>query len=88
MYLLEIAPFNLKGAFGTANQLFVTVGIFFGSVLGLREILGDNSIKFQIPRHSLELISDYSSGLNKKNCVMFLEQTPIDLLSLTHELYL
>jgi len=40
MYLLEIAPFNLKGAFGTACQLFCTIGIFTGSVFGLREILG------------------------------------------------
>ncbi|ELT98295.1 hypothetical protein CAPTEDRAFT_170630, partial [Capitella teleta] len=40
MYLLEITPFNLKGAFGTMNQLFVTLGIFLSSVFGLREILG------------------------------------------------
>lgn len=40
MYLLEIVPFNLKGAFGTACQLFCTIGIFVGSVFGLREILG------------------------------------------------
>jgi len=42
MYLLEIAPFNLKGAFGTACQLFCTIGIFTGGVFGLREILGKN----------------------------------------------
>ena len=40
MYLLEIVPFNLKGAFGTACQLFCTIGIFMGGVFGLREILG------------------------------------------------
>ena len=40
MYLMEIVPFNLRGAFGTANQLFITIGIFMGSVFGLREILG------------------------------------------------
>jgi len=40
MYLLEIAPYNLKGAFGTASQLFITIGIFIGSVLGLSNILG------------------------------------------------
>lgn len=40
MYLLEITPYNLKGAFGTLNQLFITLGIFMSSVFGLREILG------------------------------------------------
>lgn len=40
MYLLEIVPYNLKGAFGTACQLFCTIGIFMGGVFGLREILG------------------------------------------------
>jgi SP family facilitated glucose transporter-like MFS transporter 1 len=44
MYLLEIAPYNLKGAFGTACQLFCTIGIFVGGVLGLREILGTASM--------------------------------------------
>jgi len=42
MYLLEIVPYNLKGAFGTACQLFCTIGIFMGGVFGLREILGKN----------------------------------------------
>jgi len=42
MYLLEIVPYNLKGAFGTACQLFCTIGIFMGAVFGLREILGKN----------------------------------------------
>ena len=41
MYLTEITPFNLRGAFGTGHQLFITIGIFIGSVLGLREIFGE-----------------------------------------------
>jgi SP family facilitated glucose transporter-like MFS transporter 1 len=40
IYLAEITPHNLRGAFGTANQLFITIGILMGSVLGLRELLG------------------------------------------------
>lgn len=44
MYLLEIVPFNLKGAMGTCHQLFITIGIFTGSVFGLREILGSESL--------------------------------------------
>jgi len=41
LYLTEISPFNLRGMFGTANQLFITLGLFTGSVFGLREILGE-----------------------------------------------
>ena len=41
MYLTEITPSNLRGAFGTGHQLFITIGIFIGSVLGLREIFGE-----------------------------------------------
>jgi len=47
MYLLEIVPYNLKGAFGTACQLFCTIGIFMGGVFGLREILGKNLFAFE-----------------------------------------
>ena len=48
MYLLEIAPYNLKGAFGTASQLFITIGIFIGSVLGLSNILGESIVSYLI----------------------------------------
>ena len=41
MYVAEITPYNLRGAFGTAHQLFVTIGIFMGSVFGIKEILGE-----------------------------------------------
>lgn len=44
MYLAEITPFNLRGAFGTANQLFVTIGIFMGSILGLTHLLGTREL--------------------------------------------
>jgi SP family facilitated glucose transporter-like MFS transporter 1 len=40
MYLTEITPVNLRGAIGTGHQLFITLGILFGAVCGLREILG------------------------------------------------
>ena len=40
LYLAEISPYNLRGMFGTANQLFITIGIFVASVFGLAEILG------------------------------------------------
>jgi SP family facilitated glucose transporter-like MFS transporter 1 len=40
MYLSEIAPFNLRGAFGTLHQLSVTIGIFLSSVFGLDSLLG------------------------------------------------
>ena len=40
MYLTEIAPYNLRGAFGTLHQLAITFGIFCGSVFGLTHVLG------------------------------------------------
>jgi len=43
LYLTEISPYNLRGMFGTANQLFITLGIFTGSVFGLGQILGKYS---------------------------------------------
>jgi len=51
MYLLEIVPYNLKGAFGTACQLFCTIGIFVGGVFGLREILGKNMLAIKLIRN-------------------------------------
>ena len=40
MYLSEISPYTFRGAFGTAHQLFITLGIFFSSVFGLPQVLG------------------------------------------------
>ena len=40
MFLTEMSPFNLRGAFGTINQLSVTIGIFVSSVCGLPALLG------------------------------------------------
>ena len=40
IFLSEIAPCNLRGAFGTLHQLFVTLGIFLSSVFGLEQLLG------------------------------------------------
>ncbi|ESO04687.1 hypothetical protein HELRODRAFT_187011 [Helobdella robusta] len=40
MYMLEVVPFNLKGAMGTIHQLFITIGIAMGSLFGLNNLLG------------------------------------------------
>lgn len=40
LFLSEIAPYNYRGAFGTLHQLFVTLGIFISSVLGISQIMG------------------------------------------------
>src|SRR5277367_3182908 len=40
MFLTEIAPLKFRGAFGTANQLFVTIGIFISNFFGLKIIFG------------------------------------------------
>ncbi|ESN97613.1 hypothetical protein HELRODRAFT_114213 [Helobdella robusta] len=40
MYIIEIVPFNLKGAIGTLYGLFVSIGIVIGTFFGLNIILG------------------------------------------------
>lgn len=40
MFVAEVAPFNMRGAFGVCHQLFITFGIFVGSVLGISGLLG------------------------------------------------
>lgn len=44
MYLSEICPFNYRGAFGTLHQLFITIGILFGSIFGIVNILGTETL--------------------------------------------
>ncbi|XP_030020240.2 glucose transporter type 1 isoform X2 [Manduca sexta] len=41
-YVSEIAPLNMRGAFGTVNQLAVAFGMIFGQILGIDVILGSN----------------------------------------------
>lgn len=43
MYLGELAPKNLRGALGIVPQLFITIGILSAQVLGIRQILGNNT---------------------------------------------
>lgn len=40
IFLSEISPFNYRGAFGTAHQLFITLGILLSSIFGMSQILG------------------------------------------------
>jgi len=42
-YVSEIAPVQLRGGLGVFNQLAVTSGIFLGQVLGLSEVLGNDT---------------------------------------------
>lgn len=44
MYLTEVAPVPLRGAAGTLNQFFITVGIFVSEVLGLEQIFGNEHL--------------------------------------------
>ncbi|XP_047999652.1 glucose transporter type 1-like isoform X1 [Leguminivora glycinivorella] len=41
-YVSEVAPLNLRGAFGTVNQLAVAFGLIFSQVLGIDAILGSD----------------------------------------------
>ncbi|KAL5013949.1 hypothetical protein ScPMuIL_008219 [Solemya velum] len=40
LYLAEISPQKIRGAVGTCHQLFITIGILWSMILGLRELLG------------------------------------------------
>jgi MFS transporter, SP family, solute carrier family 2 (facilitated glucose transporter), member 1 len=42
-YLTEIAPINLRGAFGSAHQLFTVIAIWVSQIFGLPSILGSTS---------------------------------------------
>lgn len=44
LYLNEIAPVNLRGAFGTIYQLVLTLSIFMSNVLGLPLLLGSQEL--------------------------------------------
>ena len=48
LYLSEIAPYNMRGAFGTLHQLSITFGIFLSSVFGLRQLLGETHLPGRI----------------------------------------
>lgn len=43
MYLGELSPKNLRGAIGIVPQLFIAVGILSAQILGIRNILGNNT---------------------------------------------
>ncbi|XP_067259352.1 solute carrier family 2, facilitated glucose transporter member 3 [Chanodichthys erythropterus] len=44
MYVGEISPTALRGAFGTLHQLGVVIGILFAQILGLESLLGSQSL--------------------------------------------
>uniref|UniRef100_A0A8C8SD40 Major facilitator superfamily (MFS) profile domain-containing protein n=1 Tax=Pelusios castaneus TaxID=367368 RepID=A0A8C8SD40_9SAUR len=44
MYISEISPTALRGAFGTLNQLGIVVGILVAQIFGLKEIMGTESL--------------------------------------------
>jgi len=43
LYVSEVAPVHLRGGLGVFNQLAVTSGIFLGQILGLSDVLGNES---------------------------------------------
>lgn len=44
MYLMEIAPINLRGSVGTVYQLVITISILISQVLGLNNVLGTEEL--------------------------------------------
>ncbi|XP_051784180.1 solute carrier family 2, facilitated glucose transporter member 9 isoform X2 [Erpetoichthys calabaricus] len=43
MYLGEISPKHIRGSLGQFNSIFICVGVFMGQVMGLPEILGQET---------------------------------------------
>nr|XP_044989876.1 solute carrier family 2, facilitated glucose transporter member 9 isoform X1 [Jaculus jaculus]XP_044989877.1 solute carrier family 2, facilitated glucose transporter member 9 isoform X1 [Jaculus jaculus]XP_044989878.1 solute carrier family 2, facilitated glucose transporter member 9 isoform X1 [Jaculus jaculus] len=43
MYLNEISPKEIRGSLGQVTAIFICVGVFFGQLLGLPELLGKES---------------------------------------------
>jgi len=43
MYLSEIAPTSMRGAVGTVYQLIITISILLAQILGMKNILGNES---------------------------------------------
>lgn len=43
-YLNEISPQSLRGITGTFHQLFITVGIFFGQLIGIPPMMGQYAL--------------------------------------------
>lgn len=44
MYIEEISPTALRGAFGTLNQLGIVIGILVAQIFGLNVILGTKDL--------------------------------------------
>ncbi|XP_043824159.1 solute carrier family 2, facilitated glucose transporter member 3 isoform X2 [Dromiciops gliroides] len=44
MYIGEVSPTSLRGAFGTLNQLGIVVGILIAQIFGLKSIMGTESL--------------------------------------------
>lgn len=40
LYLSEISPKKIRGAVGTCQQLFITVGILTSNILGVSKVFG------------------------------------------------
>lgn len=46
MYVNDVSPTQVRGAFGVFHQLFVTIGILVSTVLGMNAVFGNTSLWF------------------------------------------
>lgn len=46
MYVNDVSPTHVRGAFGVFHQLFVTIGILVATVLGMTSVCGNESAWF------------------------------------------
>ncbi|XP_078610843.1 solute carrier family 2, facilitated glucose transporter member 5-like [Branchiostoma floridae x Branchiostoma japonicum] len=74
MYLAEVSPPNLRGAIGTTQQLFITMGILVSQILGLQQILGSEE------RWPYLLGFYVIPAVLQAFCMMFLPESPRCLL--------
>ncbi|KAK3521727.1 hypothetical protein QTP70_015844 [Hemibagrus guttatus] len=74
MYILDCAPKNLRGMVGASVGSFVSLGKFFGQLLGISEILGTEDLwPFLLAFSAL-------TGLLQLVCLYFLPESPRFLL--------
>lgn len=46
MYINDVSPTQVRGAFGVFHQLFVTIGILVATVLGMSAVFGNEKLWF------------------------------------------
>ncbi|OAF66208.1 hypothetical protein A3Q56_06073 [Intoshia linei] len=70
LYITEIAPLKIRGSLGMINQLMITLGILFASILGLENVFGTDSAWCNI------FLMNVASCILCSFCMMFIPESP------------